>query len=395
MAETVHVFDFLMQGNPHIPLGMAVLFGGERFLQRLALSKLIACFSGDAESEFAASFFDSENADWAAIHDELSTRSLFGGHAPRIVVIDQADKFVKEHRERLEAYLNPPTSRIRAKAKAATKGGKALKEPPDKVSGDSKHSKNNSELPPFTGLLVLLVSAWPATTRLYKEVEKNGLQVKCEAPLAGRSKNRDEQKIAKWLVKRAKTEYGFDLSVAGAQVVIELTDAEFGRMDQELQKLGLYVSPTGELSIDTVRQAVGGWKTNTTWEAIDAALDGNAEKALSLLDRLLRGGEHPLALFGQMSFTLRRFSATTEIVFRQVRNGQRADVASAMKLAGFPTWDNGLVTNEQRLKRIGRKRAQQFSQWLVEADLALKRSHSKEELGRLVLENLLVRIAKD
>jgi DNA polymerase-3 subunit delta len=400
MAGTIHVFDFLEQDSPSIPLGMAVLFGGERFLQRLALSKLIKVVSGDEDSEFAATFFEPDNLAWADVHDELVTRSLFAGDSPRIVVIDHADKFVTEHRERLEDYLNPPKPKVRAKPKAGAKSKskvEPLAESEEPVGGQASDPKNTkpdgSQSRQFIGLLVLLVDSWVSTTRLFKEVEKNGLQIKCDPPLLGRSKNRDEQKIGKWLISRAKTEYGFRLSTAGAQLVIDLADAEFGRMDQELQKLALYVSPSGDLSMDAIREAVGGWKTNTTWEAIDAATDGDSGKALVLLDRLLRGGEHPLALFGQISSTLRRFAVTTEIVFRQVRNGQRADVEAAMKMAGFPTWGDGLAANEQRLKRIGRNRAQQISKWLVEADLALKRSHSKEEMGRLVLENLLVRIA--
>ena len=33
--------------------------------------------------------------------------------------------------------------------------------------------------------------------------------------------------------------------------------------------------------------------------------------------------------------------------------------------------------------------------WLLEADMALKRSHSKEHRGRLVLEKLFVKMAKE
>ena len=33
--------------------------------------------------------------------------------------------------------------------------------------------------------------------------------------------------------------------------------------------------------------------------------------------------------------------------------------------------------------------------WLLEADLALKRSHSKPDRGRLVLEMLFVKMAKE
>ncbi|MEM7019243.1 MAG: hypothetical protein AAF512_18125, partial [Pseudomonadota bacterium] len=48
--------------------------------------------------------FDSDSASWADVNDELSTRSLFGGDGPRIVIVDDADKFVKENRDKLEGF---------------------------------------------------------------------------------------------------------------------------------------------------------------------------------------------------------------------------------------------------------------------------------------------------
>lgn len=392
MAETIHVFDFLKRSSFAVPPGMAVIFGSERFLQKLAIRHLVACVTADSDPDYAATYFDSDNLSWPDVHDELATRSLFGGEAPKVVVIDHADKFVKEHRERLESYLNPPKVKAKAKAKAKSKSKTGQDSKTGTAPGDDIDEKSPSQ-PVFQGLLVLIVDAWLSTTRLYKEVEKSGLQIKCDAPLQGRSKNRDDKQVGQWLIERAKDNYQISLSTAGAQLVIDLTDGEFGRMDQELQKLTLYQEPDGKLPLETIKQAVGGWKTRTTWEAIDAAAEGDTARALELLDQLLRGGEHPLALFGQISSSLRKYSTATEIVYRQLRNGDRPNVAAALKEAGFPFWGNELPLNENRLKRIGSKRASQISQWLLEADLALKRTHSKEELGRMVLENLFVRLA--
>jgi DNA polymerase III subunit delta len=400
MPGNVHVFDFLEQDGWPVPLGMAVIFGSERFLKRLALKHLLRGVSGEEDLEYAATVMDSENLEWVDVHDELATRSLFANQTPRIVVIDHADTFVRAQRERLEDYLSP--ARLKPNSKRKTKAEKKPATDPVPEEGKASLAKGrvgkkseavletSSE---FTGLLVLVVDSWLSTTRLFKEVEKKGVQIKCDPPLLGKSKNPDQLRIANWLIQRAKDEYQLPLSAAGAQLIIELTDGQFGRMDQELQKLTLYLSATGELALETIRQAVGGWQTNTMWEAIDAATDGDAGKALELLDRLLRGNDHPLAYFGQIASTFRRFSTASEIVFRQLRKGARPNIESALKAAEFPLWNNGLVINEQRLKRIGRKRVQQISKWLVDADQALKRSHSKEEMGRWVLERLLIQIA--
>jgi DNA polymerase-3 subunit delta len=381
MTGTLHVFDFLGQPAETLPEGMAVIFGGERFLKRLALRRFIEIQAVDSDPEYAVAFLDADAIAWQDVHDELLTRSLFGGTSKKLVVIDHADKFVTAQREKLEAYLNPPKPKSKARK---SKKDTAL------VESDEPSEPKSVKTGTFYGLLILIVDSWPATTRLFKEVDRIGLQVKCDAPLSGRSKNRDDRKIGQWLVERARLEYQLELSLAGAQTVIELTDCEFGRIDQELQKLMLYRETDGTLALDTIKLAVGGWQTKTTWEAIDAAADGNLGKALELLDRLLRNGEHPLALFGQIASSLRKYSTATEAVFRQLRSSQRPQMPAALKEAGF--WGNDSL-NEGRLKRIGSKRASQISQWLLEADLALKRSHSKEELGRFILETLLLRLA--
>ena len=158
---TKHVFEFLAEPLSEVPGGVCAVFGGERFLKKLAVSHLVRC-AGKEDPDFAASHFDSDSARWTDIHDELATRTLFGGDGPRIVVVDHADGFVKENRERLEDY---------------------------QASGG-------------TGLLVLIVDSWASNTRLYKAINKSGMQIKCDPPTASaRSRQRDEKQVQDWLIR--------------------------------------------------------------------------------------------------------------------------------------------------------------------------------------------------
>lgn len=360
MSNTSHVFDFLTQPLGDAPVGVCTVFGGERFLKRLAVEFLVRSIGGD-NPDFSASRYDSDDASnralWADVHDELSTRSLFGGDGPKIVVVDHADSFVSENRDRLETF-------------ASGSGG--------------------------VGLLVLVVDSWAANTRLYKQVDKFGFQVRCEAPkTSARSKKPDLKKTADWLIARAETTYEFQLPASGAQWLIEVTECEFGRMDQELQKLLLYADSNGKVDLATIKKVVGGWRSRTMWEAIDAALDGDAGKALDSLDLLFRSDEHPLALLGQMSWSLRRYGMATETVFRQMRNRQKPNMATAIQEAGFTKWDNGIEQAQSRLRQLSSARGKQILDWLLEADMQLKRSHSHKDRGRLVLEKLVVKMARE
>ena len=353
MPGTVQVFEFLQASATDFPAGVCAIFGGERFLKRLALKRLTG--NDDASSEYSVTQLEGDQATWADVNDELFTRSLFGGDGPKIVVIDDADKFVSKFRDRLE---------------------------------DFQADKNKS------GVLVLIVDKWASNTRLYKAIQKSGVQIRCDAPMKGKSKQPDVAAISKWLVARAKSEYDFKLPANGATTLIELTDAEFGRMDQELQKLALYVDEKGAVDVETVRTAVGGWRTQTMWEAIDAATAGDAGTALKLLERLLQT-EHPLALFGQLSWSLRRYSTATEIVLRDMRHRRKPDLPGSLKAAGFNAWGGELDKAQARIKQLGRHRAGLMLDWLLEADQQLKRSHSQLSRGRLVLEKLFVKMAKE
>jgi len=128
---------------------------------------------------------------------------------------------------------------------------------------------------------------------------------------------------------------------------------------------------------------------------IDAAADGDAGEALKQLDRLLQAGEHPVALFGQISWSLRRFAAATRVYQEAERARRRILLRDALIQAGIPHWNKeGLERAESQLKQLGRGRAGRIYQWLLETDLALKGSHSNPHRARFILEQLFLRMAK-
>src|SRR5436853_146986 len=116
---------------------------------------------------------------------------------------------------------------------------------------------------------------------------------------------------------------------------------------------------------------------------------------MAQLDRLLHAGEHPLALVGSLSWSLRRYAAATRIFQQAERAGQKITLREALTQAGFRDWPIGSVAAaEKRLIQLGRKRAGQLYRWLLELDLALKGSHSQDDRARWALEQLVLRMAE-
>lgn len=358
MSSTTHAFDFLAHPPAGKLPGVVAVFGDEPFLKRLVLKALRRQVVGDDE-DVPVTMDDCQDRmpDWRDVADELATNSLFGGGQPRLVILERADAFVSANRPKLEDYAAKPRA---------------------------------------TGVLVLEVDEWAANTRLYKALDQSGLQIDCRPPQKkGKSKDIDEAAVGKWIVSWGKSQHGVSLGNDAAQVLLDLTGPLFGLLDQNLAKLALLVPPGTKATADQVQEIVGGWRAKSIWDLVDAAAGGETADALAQLDHLLQAGEHPLALVGSLSWSLRRYAAATRIFQQAEKAGRKIGLREALTGAGFRDWPIGSVAAaENRLKLLGRQRAGQLYRWLLELDLSLKGSHSQDDRARWALEQLLLRMAK-
>ncbi len=355
---TLHAFDYLAAAAGQKPAAVIAAFGDEPFLKRLVVNALRSQVVGEDADVPVATYDCGERApDWRDVADELSTASLFGGGKPRLVILERADSFVSANRQKLEDYVAKPRT---------------------------------------SGVLVLDVDEWPSNTRLYKALDQSGLQIDCRPPQKkGKSKDIDEAAIDKWISSWAKSHHGIQLPHDAAQHLLDLTGPVFGLLDQNLAKLALLVPAGAKVSADDVQQFVGGWRSKTTWDLVDAAAAGETADALAQLDRLLHAGEHPLALVGSLSWSLRRYAAATRIFEQAERAGHKMGLREALSQAGVRDWPLGnLAATEKRLMQLGRKRAGHLYRWLLDLDLSLKGTHSPDDRARWALEQLVLRMAK-
>ena len=287
-----HVFDLI--GRAEVSLAaFNVLYGDEPYLRQLALRQFI---SHDEQSEFAANRVEGDSATWRDVHDLLRSSTLFSTEPP-IVVVDSADTFVSSHRNELEDYADDPAA----------------------------------------GRLILLVKTWPKTTRLYKKVSAKGLMVDCGLPgqRSGSTFKVDRRALVAWLIRRATEVHRLKIQNSVMEHLVDLVGESPGVIDQELLKLASFV-PAGENITEQHINDVGcGWRTKSTWDLLDAVLDGNAAEALGQLHRLLLAGVEPISLFGAFSWSLRRFAMATHWSDYQARQAGRRQLSEALRTAGF------------------------------------------------------------
>src|SRR5262249_30188649 len=159
--------------------------------------------------------------------------------------------------------------------------------------------------------------------RLYKAIDQTGLQIDCRPPQRQRGKNRetDEAAIVKWIVGWGRSRHGLSFVADAGQALLDLSGPVFGLLDQNLAKLALLIPAGVKVTPEQVQESVGGWRTKTTWDLVDAAAGGDTGEALTQLDRLLHSGEHPLALVGSLGWALRRYAAATRLFQQAERAG--------------------------------------------------------------------------
>jgi len=235
---------------------------------------------------------------------------------------------------------------------------------------------------------------------LFKSLTETGLQVASRAPQkSGRAKGVDERAVASWIAQWGNARHGLSLTPDATQALLELVGAHFGLLDQELAKLSLFAEAGQSVTDKVVERVTGGWRAKTMWEVLAAAALGETGEALAHLDHLLKSGQHPNALFGQISWSFRRLANAAQRYRPPPRGAAPGAVDQALRdalqQAGVRDWPKGnLQAATSQLKQLGSARAGQLLSWLLEADLALKGSHSTPHRARRVLEVLFLKMSK-
>lgn len=311
-----------------------VLHGDEAFLKRQVLLALKQRALGPDADDSTVATHAGEKATYSEVMDELATAPFF---APRrLVVIENADPFITRYRGLLEKKIN--------------------------------------ELP-ATGVLVLDVKTWASNTRLAKMVD-NAATIVCKAPAP--------YKVAGWCSEWSAAAYGKQLPTNAAQMLVELVGPEMGQLDQELNKLAIYVGERTRIEAADVDKLVGRSRGENIWQIFDALAEGKPGTALRMLDRLFDQGEEPMRILGAFALQLRRLAQAGRII------NQGTSLSAALERVGVPPF--AVAAAEKQLRHIGRARAAQLYDWLMKLNMGFRGDSPLSE--RTQFELLLVRLAQ-
>ncbi len=195
---------------------------------------------GDDDPQLVITSFDGDKVSLPEVLDELLTFPFLSQY--RLVIINEADKFITANREKLEAYLEKPSK---------------------------------------TGILLMQVKTFPATTKLAKKAAQIGWVQKYEELTA--------KELPGFITDYAKNEYGLKFKADAVSLLIGLTGDSAGQLINEVDKIAAYLSSgnSKEITEKEIEMLVGNNRQYDAFSVIDAMANGNVGLALNLLDQML------------------------------------------------------------------------------------------------------------
>lgn len=302
---------------------MCVLYGPEMMLKRQYFQQLRQAME-EAHGEVQTIQFSASESNLAEVFDELRSYGLMQQY--KLVVVDEADDFVRDNRDALTRYAENPVDHATL------------------VLRSGKWNKGN----------------------LDKAIDKIGCLIKCDPPTPAVA--------ATWLVAQSR-EHKCKLDKTTAQVLVSRLGCDLMRLDAELAKLALLVEPGAKIDEQLIDQVVGRSSDEEAWAVqetiLQALSSGNAlgktaggkaiEKIHELVD--LSNQADVLVLYFVADLIRKLYMA---LQMRKAGAGEQ-EIARQMKL-----WGARQTLFMSLLRRLPEHRAGMLLDRVVKADAGSK-----------------------
>jgi DNA polymerase-3 subunit delta len=194
----------------------------------------------------------------------------------------------------------------------------------------------------------------------------------------------EEGDAANWAVQAAQSE-GVKLDPDAARELVDSLGGDMMMIANELEKLILFVGDKKRVGLGEVETMVLAAKQRSFYELTDAVSAHDRERALEVLDAILRSGDGEEAAIGHLYLLSRTFKQMLVIFERNVRDSRALWQAlwQGFRLPPFAAED--VIRQARRYK--SRRELTSAIRRIARADLALR---SNAVSKRLVLENLVL-----
>jgi DNA polymerase-3 subunit delta len=200
-----------------------------------------------------------------------------------------------------------------------------------------------------------------------------------------------EEDAMRWAVAKAQESGGLRLEADAARELVDALGADMMLVSSELEKLLLYTSGRGRITLGDVETMVLSAKQRTLYELTDAISARDRVRALALLQGLLNSsdaGED--AAIGHLYMLARTFRQMLVILEKNVRDSRAIWQALWQGFRMPPFAADDLIRQARRYK--SRRELTRALRLVARADLELRSSPPDK---RLVLERLVYELASE
>ena len=114
-----------------------------------------------------------------------------------------------------------------------------------------------------------------------------------------------EARVPEMIVQLAR-DRGKTIAPQAVQLLVQAIGSDLVALDNELNKLSIYIADRTEINSRDVEEVVGEMKVRSVWDLCDAVLSGDAAQSFSLLGRLFESGLAVPQLTGAMRWRFSR-----------------------------------------------------------------------------------------
>lgn len=193
----------------------------------------------------------------------------------------------------------------------------------------------------------------------------------------------DTRSLPGWVVQRTHFRGG-EIERRAAAVLAQNIGGNLRLLDQEIQKLLLYIGERDEITVEDVQVMVPYIQSaDVIFQLVDAVGQRDGRHAVTYLHRLLEVGEHPLGIFGMI---VRQFRLLIQIRWLIDQHYPQPQIVSRLKL--HPYVAKKVAAQADRFTPSQLRQAYRL---LMAADLSIKRGEVPAELA---LDMLVARLTR-
>ena len=268
---------------------------------------------------------DGKDAMISDVLDELRTLPFLTPR--RVVVVRDADEFVSKHRPALEAYFDSPCP---------------------------------------SGVLILTVGSWPGNTKLAKKLASVGEWIGADPPKPWEMPAR--------LIEYAAQYRGKRLARDAADLLVQLTGDDWGRVCSEMDKLAVFVGEEKAVTTDHVERLVGHNRVFGAFDVIEAVTAGNGAEAIRRLRAMFdEDRDAQYTVVGAFAFHFRRVFTARALL---AKGTGPAEVVKHLRI--FWKTKDAFMTQVQRLTL---EQIAGVLQKLAEIDYQVKTGQTRAEVA--------------